>query len=90
MPQCPFSAESRSANVCPAASRNTSSTGASGPSEADAAVKTAAEKARKAGVVLAFLTAAALLASAAAAWWAARLGGKHRDRSVEFGLFRRR
>jgi hypothetical protein len=58
--------------------------------KADAAVKTAAEKARKAGVVLAFLTAAALLASAAAAWWAARLGGKHRDRSVEFGLFRRR
>jgi hypothetical protein len=58
--------------------------------KADAAVKTAAEKARKAGVLLAFLTAASLLASAAAAWWAARLGGRHRDQGVEFGLFRRR
>ena len=44
--------------------------------KADAAVKTAAEKARKAGVLLAFLTAASLLAGAAAAWWAARLGGR--------------
>jgi hypothetical protein len=58
--------------------------------KADAAVKTAAEKARKAGVLLAFLTAASLLASAAAAWWAARLGGRHRDQGVEFSLFRRR
>jgi hypothetical protein len=58
--------------------------------KADAAVKTAAEKARKASVLLAFLTAASLLASAAAAWWAARLGGKHRDQGVEFRLFRRR
>jgi hypothetical protein len=58
--------------------------------KADAAVKTVAEKARKAGVLLAFLTAASLLASAAAAWWAARLGGRHRDQGVEFSLFRRR
>jgi hypothetical protein len=58
--------------------------------KADAAVKTAAEKARKAGVLLAFLTAASLLASAAAAWWAARLGGRHRDQGIEFSLFRRR
>jgi hypothetical protein len=58
--------------------------------KADAAVKTAAEKARKAGVLLAFLTAASLLAGAAAAWWATRLGGRHRDQRVEFGLFRRR
>jgi hypothetical protein len=58
--------------------------------QADATVKTAADKARKTGIVLAFLTAAALLAGAAAAWWAARLGGRHRDQGVEFGLFRRR
>lgn len=58
--------------------------------KADAAVKTAAEKARKASVLLAFLTAASLLASATAAWWAARLGGRHRDQGVEFRLFRRR
>jgi hypothetical protein len=58
--------------------------------KADATVKTAAEKARKAGILLAFLTAASLLAGAAAACWAARSGGRHRDRGVEFGLFRRR
>jgi hypothetical protein len=58
---------------------------------AEAAVKTAAEKARKAGVLLAFLTAASLLAGAAAASWAARLGGQHRDQGVEFRyLIRRR
>jgi hypothetical protein len=58
--------------------------------KADAVVRTAAEKARRAGVPLAFLTAASLLAAAAAAWWAARLGGRHRDQGVEFRLFRRR
>jgi hypothetical protein len=58
--------------------------------KADAAVRTAAEKARRTGVLLAFLTAASLLAAAAAAWWAARSGGRHRDQGVEFGLFRRR
>jgi hypothetical protein len=58
--------------------------------KADAVVRTAAEKARRAGVLLAFLTAASLLAAAAAAWWAARLGGRHRDQGVEFRLFRRR
>lgn len=58
--------------------------------KADAAVRTAAEKARRAGVLLAFLTAASLLAAAAAAWWAARLGGRHRDQGVEFRVFRKR
>jgi hypothetical protein len=58
--------------------------------KADAVVRTAAEKARRAGVLLAFLTAASLLAAAAAAWWAARLGGRHRDQGVEFRLFRKR
>jgi hypothetical protein len=58
--------------------------------KADAAVRTAAERARRAGVLLAFLTAASLLAAAAASWWAARLGGRHRDQGVEFHLFRKR
>ena len=56
----------------------------------DAAVRIAADKARRAGVLLAFLTAASLLAGAAAAWWAARLGGQHRDQGVEFRLLRKR
>jgi hypothetical protein len=58
--------------------------------KADAAVRIAADKARRAGVLLAFLTAASLLAGAAAAWWAARLGGQHRDQGVEFRLLRKR
>lgn len=47
--------------------------------------KQAAERARKAGIVVAFLTAASLAISAAAAWWAATLGGKHRDEGAAFG-----
>ena len=54
--------------------------------KADAAVKTAADRARKVGVLLAFLTAASLLASAAAAWWAAQLGGHHRDQGVNCAI----
>lgn len=46
--------------------------------------KVAAEKARKAGILAAFLAAALLLVSAAAAWWAATLGGKHRDEGTDF------
>lgn len=45
--------------------------------------KQAAESARKAGVLIAFLTAASLAISAAAAWWAATMGGKHRDEGVD-------
>jgi hypothetical protein len=58
--------------------------------KADAAVKTVADRARKIGVLLAFLTAASLFASAAAAWWAAQLGGHHRDQGVELRYFARR
>lgn len=50
-----------------------------------ATAKQAAETARKAGVLLGFLTAAALLAGAAAAWWGASTGGRHRDEETDFG-----
>jgi amino acid transporter len=49
----------------------------------------AAEKARKYGILIAFLTAAALLISGAAAWGAATVGGKHRDEETEIGFFGR-
>ena len=45
--------------------------------------KQAADSARKAGIMIAFLTAASLAISAAAAWWAATMGGKHRDEGVD-------
>ncbi|MGE0212755.1 MAG: hypothetical protein AB7S41_13755 [Parvibaculaceae bacterium] len=41
--------------------------------------KLAANKARKFGIVAAFLAAATLLVSALAAWFAAQWGGRHRD-----------
>lgn len=41
--------------------------------------KLAADKARKFGIVAAFLAAATLLVSALAAWFAAQWGGRHRD-----------
>ena len=47
--------------------------------EAIVQVKDAANRARKAAVVLGFVTAATLLLGAAAAWWGATMGGKHRD-----------
>jgi hypothetical protein len=34
---------------------------------------------RKAGIILAFLTAASMALGAAAAWWGASVGGRHRD-----------
>jgi hypothetical protein len=40
------------------------------------------EKARKTGILVAFLTAATLLVGAAAAWWAAMTGGKYRDEKL--------
>jgi hypothetical protein len=49
------------------------------------AMKTDADKARKVGVYLAFLTAATLAVGAASAWGATRLGGRHRDQNVELG-----
>lgn len=49
----------------------------------------AAEKARKAGIIMGFVTAVSLLVSAAAAWWAADLGGHHRDSGTDFGRYLR-
>ena len=46
-------------------------------------LKTAADKARKAGILLAFLTAASLVLGAAAAWWGAGVGGRHRDEKFD-------
>lgn len=46
-----------------------------------------AEKARKFGILVAFLTAAALAIGAAASWWAAVIGGRHRDQTIDFSHF---
>ena len=46
-------------------------------------LKSDADKARKAGILLAFLTAASLLLGAAAAWWGAGVGGRHRDEKFD-------
>jgi hypothetical protein len=54
---------------------------------AETAVRDAAEKARKGGMMLAFIAVAAMLVSGAAAWWAAKLGGKHRDEGTQFGRY---
>lgn len=43
----------------------------------------AAERARRASIVAAFLMAASLLIGAAVAYWAATLGGNHRDKQTE-------
>lgn len=51
--------------------------------QAKETAKQAAERARKIGVLSAFLTAAALLVGAAAAWMAAQFGGKHRDEELD-------
>jgi hypothetical protein len=49
----------------------------------------AADRARKTGIVAAFLTAASLLAGAAVAWWAARVGGQHRNQGTVWRGFDR-
>ena len=41
----------------------------------------AAETARKAAVIAAFITAASLLVAAVGAYWAAMMGGNHRDKA---------
>ena len=46
--------------------------------------KQAAERARKIGIIIGFLSAATLAIAAAAAWWAATMGGKHRNEAVEY------
>lgn len=50
----------------------------------EAQAREAAERARRASIVAAFLTAAALVIGAAAAYYAATLGGNHRDRQTVF------
>ncbi len=54
---------------------------------AEQKVRDAAQKARKGGMLLAFIAVAAMLVSGAAAWWAAKLGGKHRDEGTNFARF---
>jgi hypothetical protein len=44
--------------------------------------KVTAERARKMGIIAAFVTAASLLISALAAFWAATTGGQHRDEGL--------
>ena len=51
--------------------------------ETVATLKAQADKARRYGILFAFLTAASLLISATAAWWAAYAGGRHRDEGVD-------
>lgn len=51
--------------------------------QAKETAKQAAERARRMGIITAFLTAAALLAGGAAAWFAAVLGGAHRDEETD-------
>ena len=46
--------------------------------------KAAADRVRRAAVMVAFVTAASLVVSAAAAWWAAGMGGRHRDEGTDF------
>jgi len=50
----------------------------------------AAETARKAAVMGAFITAASLLVAAVGAFWAAMAGGNHRDKEVIFDYWFRR
>lgn len=49
--------------------------------------KAAADKARKAGILIGFITAATLLIGGAAAAWAAALGGRHRDQGSDLSAF---
>ena len=50
--------------------------------EIEAEARAAAEQARRASIVAAFLTAAALVVGAAVAYYAATLGGSHRDKQT--------
>jgi hypothetical protein len=55
-----------------------------GLSQARAEAARLAERARKFGVLITFLTAASLAVGAAACWWAATIGGRHRDQATDF------
>ena len=46
-------------------------------------LRAATAAARKAGILLAFLTAASMVLGAAAAWWGAGMGGRHRDEKFD-------
>jgi hypothetical protein len=46
-------------------------------------LRAANETARKASILLAFLTAATMVLGAAAAWWGAGMGGRHRDEKFD-------
>lgn len=48
------------------------------------------DRARKAGVVMAFIAAASMMVGAAVAWWAAGLGGEHREQGTIWEAFRGR
>jgi hypothetical protein len=56
-----------------------------GLQQARAAAQDLAEKARRFGILVTFLTAASLAIGAAACWWAAILGGQHRDQAIDIG-----
>ena len=57
---------------------------------AEAEATELADKARKTGIIAAFVAAASLLVSAAGAYWAAGMGGHHRDNNIVFRtVFRR-
>jgi hypothetical protein len=55
--------------------------------ETVATARATADRARKASIIMAFITAAALLLAAAAGWFAAGLGGKHRDEETDIPFF---
>jgi hypothetical protein len=55
-----------------------------GLSQARAEAARLAERARKFGILITFLTAASLAVGAAACWWAATIGGRHRDQAADF------
>lgn len=51
--------------------------------QAKETAKQSAEKARRTGIIVAFMTAAVLLVGAAAAYLAAMVGGRHRDEEID-------
>lgn len=56
-----------------------------GLQQARATAQDVAERARRFGILVTFLTAASLAIGAAACWWAAILGGQHRDQAIDIG-----
>lgn len=51
--------------------------------------KAAAERARRIGILVAFLTAAGMALAAAGAWWGASVGGRHRDENTDLSPYMR-